>query len=308
MNKYYFIPTKAWVNNFNELDLTLCLNKDRINFNKIIMTKNILIKMTLGRNHNLVKINTFVKKLPNMVYSYYVIICSDYLPILLKNIKMESLKNRICSSTFEIMKFYKNGSISKLINIDIKKFKLILHQLVLAQTNLFMKCGLTHCNINENNILIHKHKKYIDLKYLFLLEPQIIKTKYEFIISDYDDCFSFFPCDNIINNIVYNNKIFSRKKILSFTLLTNIMITIKVLIDKLNINDNIKINKIYKDYKKEVDNYLNVNSKLLNNYLDDLKKIEIYNENQNKIKLYDNYINVVYNNVMNYYYGFVKLF
>ena len=163
INKNYIIPTKSWLKALKELNTEDISTHGKIIVSELLEKEKVLVKVTDKKIAKLRDINRVIKGLPNLVYTYCVIFCNDYLSVILKNKQFCNLKDTKYSVTLEIMKYYNENSLSKINNINIKLFKLILNQLVFAQINLFIKTGYTHCDIHPGNILIHKHSKEIEL-------------------------------------------------------------------------------------------------------------------------------------------------
>jgi hypothetical protein len=298
--KKYIIPTKSWLNDFLQLGTTLNYNKYD-EFSNIINTKNILIKITFGRSHKLRLINQSIKKLPNMVHTYYVLYCDNYFPIFFKNINIDNLKNRICSTTLEIMKFYNGNSLNYINNIDLETFKNISFQLILAQINLFMIYGLTHCKIHPGNILIHKYKNEIELKYVGLINIQTIKTNTEYILCDYDDCFAFTKFDYIDGNISSYGEL-SKDDIKNIiwpnSLFINIKTTLHILINKIKDTQKLKIQNM-------IDSLINHHElNIINNEIEYLYK---YINNSFASSDYNLYKKIVHDNMIIFYNKFKNL-
>lgn len=283
--KNYIIPTKSWLKALNQLDTfqDVSINK-KIILSQMIEKENVIVKVTNGKNPKLREINMMIKGLPNMVYTFCVIFCNDYLSLILQNNFFCSSKDSKYKVTLEIMKYYNGGSLSVLNQISFRKFKLILDQLVLAQINLFNKTGITHCDIHPGNILINKHPHEKELNYSYIHDSQIIKSKYEFILSDYDKCIIFSPNyivhDGIVDgNLIKENITETLDDLYQSTLYVNILRTINMLIDKLDNVNKQKIRLLHNDllikneeiiikkerkyltkYIKELNNHNNINS------------------------------------------------
>jgi hypothetical protein len=73
---------------------------------QMLDTEKILVKLTNTKNHNLQKYNTYLKKMPNMVYTYCVIFCNDYLQVIFENKQFCSIKDERYPVTLELMKLY----------------------------------------------------------------------------------------------------------------------------------------------------------------------------------------------------------
>jgi hypothetical protein len=276
--KNYIIPTKSWLKALSQLDTfqDVSINK-KIILSQMIEKENVIVKVTNGKNPKLRDINMMIKGLPNMVYTFCVIFCNDYLSLILQNKFFCSSKDSKYKVTLEIMKYYNGGSLSVLNEISFRKFKLILDQLVLAQINLFNKTGITHCDIHPGNILISKHHQEKELNYSYI-RGQIIKSKYEFILSDYDKCVIFSPNyivhDEIVDgNLIKENITETIDDLSQSILFLNILRTINMLIDKLDNENKQKIRLLHNNFlikneevmiKKEI-KYLTKYIKELNN-------------------------------------------
>lgn len=226
--KEYIIPNNTWIEPIFENVLYKFKCK---NIKELINSRKILAKITPFRNNQLVEFNCFCKNMPNIVKTY-------------ETIKTNS--NFICdndtkpnySITIELMKKYNSGSLKELKYLTIKQFKNILLQLVLCQLNIFGKNSYTHNNIHIGNILIHKHNNKKELKYKFInteILPTIISSKYEFILSDYNDYVSF---RGEIKN-------FRKQKLYKYSLLNNLIETIKMLIHMLDNYNRDLIKKLF---------------------------------------------------------------
>jgi len=291
--KNYIIPTKSWLEALNQLDTMqeISMNK-KIILGRMIEKENVIVKVTNGKNKNLRDINMMIKGLPNMVYAYCVVFCNDYLSLILQNKYFCSAKDSKYKVTLEIIKYYNGGSLLGLKTISFEKFKLILCQLILAQINLFGKTGVTHCDVHLSNVLINKHSKEIDLTYSYLPEPQTIKSKYEFILSDYDKCVSFspdnIPHDEVIDgNLIAINILEEADDLSQSTLFMNILRTINMLVGKLDDKIKEKIVKINNELlmKNEAD-MIKKESKYLINYIGKLNgenKLEAFKEYKSRV-------------------------
>jgi len=193
--KDYIIPTESWLRVIEQLNPNDISVKGKNISAELISKEKVLVKVTTGKSAKLRDINGKIKGLPNLVFVYCVIFCNDYLPVMLKNKYFCSLTDSKYKVTLEVMKIYNGGSLNNLSTIILPTFNSFLEQLVLCQINLFGKTGLTHCDIHPGNILINKLSHKTKLVYGYLPEPITIKTKYEFILSDYDKCVDFSPSE-----------------------------------------------------------------------------------------------------------------
>jgi len=293
--KNYIIPTKSWLKALNQLDTfqDVSINK-KIILSQMIEKENVIVKVTNGKNPKLREINMMIKGLPNMVYTFCVIFCNDYLSLILQNNFFCSSKDSKYKVTLEIMKYYNGGSLSVLNQISFKKFKLILDQLVLAQINLFNKTGITHCDIHPGNILINKHPLEKELNYSYIHGRNIIKSKYEFILSDYDKCIIFSPNymvhDKIVDgNLIRENITETLDDLSQSTLYVNILRTINMLIDKLDNINKQKIRLLHNDLLiKNEEIMIKKERKYLTKYIKELNnhnKINSFNKYKTKVCL-----------------------
>lgn len=237
--KEYIIPNNTWIDPIFENVLYKFKCK---NIKKLINSRKILAKITPFRNNKLVEFNYFCKNMPNIVKTY-------------ETIKTNS--NFICENdtkenyhiTIELMKKYNGGTFNELDYITIKQFKKMLLQLVLCQLNIFGKNGYTHNNIHKGNILIHKYHKAKELTYKFTNSeflPKKIKSQYEFILSDYNDFVSFRDKKNQ----------FKKQKLYKYSLLNNLVKTIKMLINMLNNSEKKLIKKKFNNINNKYLNFL----------------------------------------------------
>ena len=293
--KNYIIPTKSWLKALNKLDTfqDVSINK-KIILSQMIEKENVIVKVTNGKNPKLRDINMMIKGLPNMVYTFCVIFCNDYLSLILQNKFFCSSKDSKYKVTLEIMKYYNGGSLSVLNQISFRKFKLILDQLVLAQINLFNKTGITHCDIHPGNILINKHPLEKELNYSYIHGRNIIKSKYEFILSDYDKCIIFSPNymvhDKIVDgNLIRENITETLDDLSQSTLYVNILRTINMLIDKLDNINKQKIRLLHNDLLiKNEEIMIKKERKYLTKYIKELNnhnKINSFNKYKTKVCL-----------------------
>jgi hypothetical protein len=293
--KNYIIPTKSWLKALNQLDTfqDVSINK-KIILSQMIEKENVIVKVTNGKNPKLRDINMMIKGLPNMVYTFCVIFCNDYLSLILQNKFFCSSKDSKYKVTLEIMKYYNGGSLSVLNQISFRKFKLILDQLVLAQINLFNKTGITHCDIHPGNILINKHPLEKELNYSYIHGHNIIKSKYEFILSDYDKCIIFSPNymvhDEILDgNLIRENITETLDDLSQSTLYVNILRTINMLIDKLDNINKQKIRLLHNDLLiKNEEIMIKKERKYLTKYIKELNnhnKINSFNKYKTKVCL-----------------------
>lgn len=300
--KNYIIPTGSWLKAIEQLNVSDLNTTSTIFLSELLEKEKILVKVTSDKKSKLRDINHMIKGLPNFVYTYCVIFCNDYLPVILKNKQFCNLTSKY-KVTLELMKYYNGGSLTKINIPNIKVFKKILKQLVYAQINLFRRHGITHNDIHPGNILIHKLSKEKELIYAYLQEPITIKTDYEFILSDYDKCVIFKPQyinENDIDNMIEMNVSESVEDLIQFTLLFNIMRTINVLLDKIkNKEAIIKSYLIFQD--KYQQKYYDKEKQYLTTYIKQLK-------NKDTFTPFKEYVNMSSTNSLEYFTLFYGLF
>ncbi len=283
IKKDYIIPTKSWLKAIEEFNPNDYYIKGKIILAELLEKHKVLVKVTSGKSAKLRDINSKIKGLPNMVYTYCVILCNDYLPVILNTKQFCSLNDQKYKATLEIMKLYNGGSLNNK-NVDLIMFKNILEQIVLGQINLFVKTGLTHCDIHPGNILMHKNSNEIELIYgylpLNLNNPVIIKSQYEFILSDYDKCVDFSPIgigssyiiepDGTVLNFNVDSII---EDIFESILYKNINRTLAVLLEKLESNDKQKIKDNYMHFHNQYDKkIIKKEKKYLEKYIGNMNK------------------------------------
>ncbi len=294
--KNYIIPTGKWLKAIEKLSVDDINTSGTIVISELLEKEKVLVKVTTDKKSKLKEINSKIKGLPNFVYTYCVIFCNDYLPVILQKKQFCNLQDKKYKVTLEIMKFYNGGSLTKYSNINLKIFKLILKQLVLAQINLFRRYGITHNDIHSGNILIHKHSKKIELNYGYLDKPIKIETEYEFILSDYDKCILFNPININDNSTEVDMNISDvMEDLMQSILLFNIIRTIKVLLERLNKDEKKKLSDFFQEFEnKYQDKYYDRERELLNKYLSSLKNKDI-------LTPFREYINNSSNNCLDYF-------
>ena len=280
--KSYIIPTGSWLKAIEKLSHTNISTNRQVIISKLLEKSDVLVKLTPGKSAKLRDINSKIKGLPNMVYTHCVIFCNDYLPVLLDKKEFCTIKDDNYKVTLEIMKFYNGGSINRLDKIKLKLCNQIITQLVLAQINLFVKTGLTHCDIHEGNILISKTSNEKELIYSYLPNPVTIKSKYEFILSDYDKCVDFSPnsvgskylteIDGTILEFDMSDTIIDLELA---SLMTNIFATIRIISEKLNTDDKKIFSDKFNEFKNKFQNIVEIKEKkYIWNYVELLDKSE----------------------------------
>jgi serine/threonine protein kinase len=304
--KEYIIPTKSWLTAIKQMKIEEVSTAGTNILSELVGKEKVLVKLTNKTNIKLKTINNAIRGLPNMVYTYCVIFCHDYLPLILQNKQFCNLDNNKHPVTLEVMKMYNGGTIDKIKELDIKFFKKILSQLIFAQINLFMKSGFTHCDIHPGNILINKHPHKVELNYSYLLKPKKIQTKYEFILCDYDKSIDFNPDEIIeyINQIYGDNDIEEIvNDLINQNLFSNIITTINMLINKLNMEYKKSIRKIFVDAQIKNNNIIENQNKILKSYISYL-----YNDkNEKKINIFKKYKEITHNDCITFYENFIKM-
>jgi len=201
--------------------------------------------MTYCRNHDLQLLTKQFNKLPNLVYTYYVFFCFDNSSDVKNNsdfsypIQNNKYVIDCYHVTYEIMHYYKRGSLLRYMNkYDKKQIFNVLQQLLYCQLNIFAQYMYTHNDIKLSNILVNKQKNR-ELKYEYINKKII--TDYEYILSDYDRI------------IVFNQILcFSFDEKLLFSLFSNICQTIELF--------NIEINnkqEMFDKTKNNIEQYVN---------------------------------------------------
>lgn len=294
--KNYIIPTGKWLKAIETLSTDDINTSGTVIISELLEKEKVLVKITTDKKNKLKEVNSKIKGLPNFVYTYCVIFCNDYLPVILQKKQFCNLQDKKYKVTIEIMKFYNGGSLTKYSNINFKIFKLILKQLTLAQINLFRRHGITHNDIHSGNILIHKHSKKIELNYGYLDKPIKIDTDYEFILSDYDKCMLFSPININDNSTEVSMNISDTiEDLMPSTLLFNIIRTINVLKERIDKNTNRKIIELDAKFQEKYQElYYNKEQEYLNIYLNSLNK-------NNTLLPFTEYIKKSSNNCLNYY-------
>ncbi len=229
-NKRYITPTTDWLKPLNEFIVNLD-NSNTIGMlilAELVKKEKIIVKITSNFNKKLMIIDKILSEEPNFIKTYCVFPCYENLKILNKKYKNSNSfcnedknnkeKNKLI--TLELMKKYKNGSITNLKNkLTIEKSRKILEQLILAQINVFYKYGFVHNDINLSNILFKIAEKenvyeYKVCDYIFNLKNSNVVTLKKLIkkgeiipvISDFDKskCYS----SNVFNE--YDNKFINK--------------------------------------------------------------------------------------------------
>jgi serine/threonine protein kinase len=311
IKKEYIIPTKSWLKVISEMKIDDISTNGVLILSKLVEKEKVLVKLTKGHNKKTEIINKLIKGLPNMVFTYCVILCNDYIPTILKTKQFCNLQDEKNLVTLEIMKYYHNGSLSRFTNMNFKIFIKILEQLCLAQINLFMKTGYTHCDIHPGNILINKHSEEVELFYGYLPIQKKLVTKYEFIISDYDKIVSFESNDIIeIYLKIYKYIQDVIDFLLNSTLYVNILRTINILIEKLDDKNKIFYRTHFLKFQENYENDIIIKDK---NYLS--KYVNNINQKPDKkndlFVIYKKYIsNMIFeycDKLLNYFNGITNL-
>ena len=273
-NKNYFIPTKDWLVPTAELLTFDNKSKGLLIVSNLLKKKEIIVKVTKGRNDKLLEYPELLNDLPNMATTYCSFSCADDFDKSKIIANKEFCKNKESRSavTLELMKYYREGSLNNIKQISYETYKNIVKQLLYAQLNIFKKEGLTHNDVHLGNILVYTHKNDTELKYTYI--NQTIITQKEYKLVDYDKMQSFKVKDmfNTLNdmNIEPSEKIKSNNynEYYIHSLLSNILQTVDIPLKllKLDIKDKLvkSINKFKDKYEIE---YLNENMKITKTYI-----------------------------------------
>jgi len=255
INKKYVIPTKSWLVPLKKMNFDDVYTNGNFMLSKLLEKEKILVKVTSDENDHvdLKEINKNLKGLANMVYIYCTFSCYDNFNHITDNEEFCVKTKYSKPVVLELMRYYKKRSLSKFKNkIDDKQILCnILKQLLLAQFNIFGLYSYTHNDVHLGNILIHKHRENINLKYKFT-NKQII-SRYEYILSDYDRIFE-------------NTNEKTQNDLMDNCLLANVLRTVNTVIE-LFLNQNILQKqildvqeiyeeKIYSTTKKQIKKYL----------------------------------------------------
>ena len=241
IRKKYVIPNKNWFTSLNKLDI---FTKKKHDLLKLLTNEKILIKITYCRNHDLQDINKLFIGLPNLVQTFYTFFCYDNSATIntVQTFSIADQNNEYVKDcyhvTMELMKFYKNGNLTKYIDrIDQNTTGIILQQLLYCQVNIFSEFMFTHNDIKLTNILVKKYKQKKEFTYEYINKKVI--SNHEYILSDYDRIIAF---GNTYKNGL--SKSFNIDEYCYFSLFSNIVQTISIL-NKTDLIDK-NINNIWK--------------------------------------------------------------
>ncbi len=274
-NKQYIIPTKKWLKPIEKL-ITYYINTEGLTtITNFIDKKKVIVKITKGEKGNIIiEANKIVKNMPNFIQTYSGFTCLENYELLfdsrietqlidIVNQKQLGAEDNNKIITLEIMKKYKNGSLSTLQNkLNIKQVVNILQQLTLAQIHVYSKTGFLHNNLHLGNILIHKVKKPTHIIYEFKIgylrndEINVLSNFIIPLISDFNESSIYKKeCDFTLEEF--------RKQ---FTLCKNIYNTFNQCLLLLNEQDYIQIMKLIKEKEDNIDRSLGTSTKNLRSY------------------------------------------
>ena len=200
VNKQYVIPTKNWLVPLEQLQMNDVSTKGKFVLSKLFNQEKIIVKVTSNNYPNeetrtettkkLQTINRHFKKMPNMLYTFCVFSCFDNFNNIFDDQQFCTPSKYSKPVNLELMYNYKKGSLTKYLQkLDKNKVHHIMEQLLYCQLNIFAKYGYTHNDVHLGNILINTHKDMIELNYKKI--NKIVVTKYEYVLSDYDNVLSF---------------------------------------------------------------------------------------------------------------------
>jgi hypothetical protein len=273
-NKNYFIPTKDWLVPTAELLTFDNKSKGLLIVSNLLKKKEIIVKVTKGRNDKLLEYPELLNDMPNMATTYSSFSCVDDFDKNKIIANKEFCKNKESRSivTLELMRYYREGSLNNIKQISFETYKNIVKQLLYAQLNIFKKEGFTHNDVHLGNILVYTHKNNTELKYTYINKTIITQKEYKLV--DYDKIQSFKVKDmfNTLNdmNIEPSKKIKSNDYNIYYnhSLLSNILQTIDIPLKllKLEVQDKLVklINKFKDNYELE---YLEKNMLITKNYI-----------------------------------------
>lgn len=270
-NKQYIIPTKKWLNPIEKLITYYIDTEGLTTIANFIDKEKVIVKITKEKKENIIiEANKIVKNMPNFIQTYCSFTCLENYGLLFDsrietNLVATQLgaedNNKII--TLEIMKKYKNGSLSTLQNkLNIKQVVNILQQLTLAQIHVYSKTGFLHNNLHLGNILIHKVKKPTHIIYEFntnSFRNEEINVLSDFIIpliSDFNE--------SSIYKKEYDFTLEEFRK--QFTLCKNIYNTFNQCLLLLNQQDYIRIMKLIEEKEDYIDRSLGTSTKNLRSY------------------------------------------
>jgi hypothetical protein len=273
-NKNYFIPTRDWL--IPTAELITIDNKSRglIIVSNLLKKKEIIVKVTKGRNDKLLEYPELLNDMPNMATTYCSFSCADDFDKNKIIANKEFCKNKESRSivTLELIKYYREGSLNNIKQISYETYKNIVKQLLFAQLNIFYKEGFTHNDVHLGNILVYTHKDDTELKYTNINKTIITQKEYKLV--DYDKIQSFKVKDmfNTLNdmNIEPSKKIKSNNYNTYYihSLLSNILQTIDIPLKLLKIETQEKLVKLINKFKEKNEKaYLNENMRITKIYI-----------------------------------------
>jgi RIO-like serine/threonine protein kinase len=282
-NKQYIIPTKKWLKPIEKY-ITYDVNTEGlIMLGKFIDKEEVIVKITKDKRYDIIEINKLIKDLPNFAETYCSFSCLENFDSLFNEYKDSksfcNAKDDNKVITLEIMKKYKNGSLFKLQNkLNIEQVVNIMKQLMLAQMHAYSKTGLLHNDMHLGNVLIHKSKKLIQIKYEIQTDSHIkteinISSDFIPIISDFNEA-SIYKKDHDLKLLEFRKQ---------FTLCKNINDTFNQCLLLLKEKYYISIIKLIHTKTYEINKYLGTSTKNLRSYYkkyynyEDSKKRECIN-------------------------------
>ena len=268
-NKQYIIPTKKWLNPLKKLITEYINTEGLFMISKFIDDENVIVKITKEKRNDIVEINRVIKDLPNFIETYCSFSCLENFNSLSNEYKNSTdIEDNNKIITIEIMKKYKNGSLFKFQNkLNKKQVVNILEQLTLAQIHAYSKEGFVHNDLHLCNILIHKLKKSIQIKYEIQTDCHVkkeINVLSNFIIpliSDFNESFIYKKEYAGLSDDLTLDEF--RKQ---FTLCKNINNTFNQCLLLLNEQDYIEIMKLIHEKTYEINRYLSTSTKNLRSY------------------------------------------
>ena len=270
-NKQYIIPTKKWLKPIEKYITDDINTEGLIMIGKFMDKEEVIVKITKQnksgiKKNNIIEVNKMIKDLPNFAETYCSFSCLENFDSLSNEYKDSksfcNAKDDNKVITLEIMKKYKNGSLFKLQNkLNIEQVVNIIKQLMLAQLHAYSKTGLLHNDMHLGNILIHKSKKLIQIKYEIQTDSHIkteinISSDFIPIISDFNEA-SIYKKDHDLRLLEFRKQ---------FTLCKNIIAIFNQCLLLLKEKYYISIMKLINTKTYEINKYLGTSTKNLRSY------------------------------------------
>jgi hypothetical protein len=284
-NKQYIIPTKKWLKPIEKYITDDINTEGLIMIGKFMDKEEVIVKITkqnksgMKKKNNIIEVNKMIKDLPNFAETYCSFSCLENFDSLSNEYKNSksfcNAKDDNKVITLEIMKKYKNGSLFKLQNkLNIEQVVNIMKQLMLAQIHAYSKIGFLHNDTHLGNILIHKSKRSIQIKYE--IKTESFKEKEIIITSDFIPIFSDFN-----ESIIYKKEYDLKRDDFNYdyTLCNNINNTFNQCLLLLKDKYNIPIIKLIHKKIDDIDIYLGKSKKNLRSYY---KKYYNYEDSKKK--------------------------